>query len=65
MNLNTEIIKPPTPSDNSLALALIYIGNEIRVKFNGYCLKQDKTTFTHGKVLNIYIFYEISFSSRR
>ena len=26
------------------------------VKFNGSCLKQDKVTFNHGKIVNMYIF---------
>ena len=29
-----------------------------RVEFNGSCLKQDKTMYTHGKIVNIYIVYE-------
>ena len=60
--LSDEIIKPPTTSDNSLALALSYIGNNTRVKFAGSCLKQDKTIFTHRAIVNIYIVYEISVS---
>ena len=32
--------------------------SKIRVKFNGSCLKQDKVTYTHGKLVNIYIVYE-------
>ena len=31
-----------------------------RVEFNRSCLKQDKVSFNHGKVVNIYIVYEIS-----
>ena len=31
-----------------------------RVKFSGSCLKQDKATYNHGKIVNIYIVYEIS-----
>ena len=31
---------------------------ETRVEFNGSCLKQDKTMYTHGKIVNIYIVYE-------
>ena len=31
-----------------------------RAEFNGSCLKQDKVTFNHGKVVNICIVYEIS-----
>ena len=28
------------------------------VKFTGSCLKQDKITYTYGKIVNIYIIYE-------
>ena len=34
-----------------------------RVEFNGRCLKEDKITYTHGKIVNIYIVYEISKST--
>ena len=37
-----------------------YYGTKIRVEFNGSCLKQDSVTFNHGRVVNIYIAYEIS-----
>ena len=37
-----------------------YYGTTARVKFNGNCLKQDKVTFNHGKVVSIYVFYEMS-----
>ena len=37
-----ESINAPTTSDNSLAPESNYIGNKIRVKFAGRCLKQDK-----------------------
>ena len=40
--------------------SLNYPGPKIRVKFNGSCLKQDKITYTHGKIARIYIVYEIS-----
>ena len=57
--LSAESIKPPTTSDNSLTPALSYYGTKTRVKFTGSCLKQDKITFNHGKVVNIYIVYEL------
>ena len=31
-----------------------------RVEFKGSCLKQDKISVNHGKVVNIYIVYEIN-----
>ena len=34
-----------------------------RVKFTGRCLKQSKMSYTHGKIVNIYIFYELGASS--
>ena len=34
-----------------------------RVEFNENCLKQDKITHTHGKIVNIYIAYELTGSS--
>ena len=36
------------------------MGSKARVKFSGSCLKQDKVTYTHGKIVNIYIVYEIN-----
>ena len=57
-----EVIKSPNTSGNSLAQALCYICNKIRVKFDGSCLKQDKITFTRGNIVNIYIVYKISVS---
>ena len=32
----------------------------MRVKFDEICLKQDKITFTYGKIVNIYIINEIN-----
>ena len=40
--------------------SLIY---KTRVEFNGSCLKQYKVTFNHGKIVKIYIVYELVGSS--
>ena len=61
--LSAESIKTPTTSDNSLTPALSYYGTKTRVKFTGSCLKQSKISYTHGKVVNIYIVYELGASS--
>ena len=42
----------------SLLHKLGYYGIITRVTFDGSCLKQDKITYTHGKIVNIYIVYE-------
>ena len=55
-----EVIKPPTTSDNSLAPALSYVGNKIRVKFVGSCLEQEKITYTDETIVSIYIVYELN-----
>ena len=58
--MSDESINPPATSGHSLAPALNYIGNNTRVKFDEICLKQDKITFIHKKIVNIYNVYEIS-----
>ena len=60
--LSAESSKPPTTSDNSTPI-LNYYGNKTRVKFTGSCLKQPNISYTHGKVVNIYIVYELGASS--
>ena len=44
---------------NHLNPSLDYVGNKIRLKFNGDCLEQEKIIFNHGKIVNIYIAYEL------
>ena len=61
--LSSESIKLPTTSDNSLTPALNYYATKTRVKLTGSCLKQSKTSYNHGKVVNIYIVYELEASS--
>ena len=62
--LSDESIKPPSTSDNSLTATINYYNaQKIRVKFTGSCLKQDKITYTHKKVVNIYSVYELGASS--
>ena len=38
---------------------LDYLGNKLKLKFGGICLKQDNVTYNHGKSVNIYIVYDI------
>ena len=57
--LSDETIKPPSTSDNSLNPKVSYYGTKTRLKFRESCLKQDKITFNHGKIVNIYIVYEL------
>ena len=61
--LSNESVKPPTTSNYSLNPRLSYYGTKIRVQFTGSCLKQPKFTFTHEKIVNIYVVYELGASS--
>ena len=44
----------------SFALALNCVYNKIRLKFDWGYLKQDKITFNHVKIVNVYIVYALS-----
>ena len=57
--LSEATIKPPTTSDYKLNPQLSYFGIKTRVEFKESCLKQDKTTFNHGKIVNIYTVYKL------
>ena len=65
-NANNHILSwkskglPDEGTNNFLDPSLDYLDHKIRVKFSGSCLKQDKLTYTHGKIVNIYTVYEIS-----
>ena len=61
--LSTESIKPPTTSNNGFAPELNYYGTKTRVKFIRSFLKQSRISYAHGKVVSIYIVYELGASS--
>ena len=58
--MSDEKINSITTSNYSMTPELSYYGTKTRAKFSGSCLKQDKTTYNNGKIVNIYIVYEIS-----
>ena len=49
-----------TTSNHRITPKLIFYGAKTRVNFSGGCLMQDKVTYIHGIIVNIYIVYEIS-----
>ena len=57
--LSAESIKPFPTSDNIPTPLIDYYNYKIKVKFNGSFLRQTKVAFTHGKVVNIFIVYEL------
>ena len=58
--LSNESIKPPSAPNNFLTPSLNYLDTTITVTFSGSCLKQDKVTDTHEKIVNTYIVCEIN-----
>ena len=58
--LPDENITAPTTSDYRVTLQLSYLGTKTRLEFRGSCLKQDRTKFNHGKVVNTYIVHELN-----
>ena len=62
--LSDESIKPPSTSDTSLSPLINDLYNKVRLKFDGGCLKQqNKLTYTHGTIVNIYTVYELGVSN--
>ena len=49
-----------TPSNYKITPELSFYGTKTKVEFNGSCLKQDKATYNHRTIVNIYTVYEIS-----
>ena len=59
IGLSDERLNSNTASNYKITPELSYYGTKIRVEFNESCLKQNKVTYNHGKIVNIYIVYEI------
>ena len=58
--LSDGSIKPPSASANIIKSMLNYFGSKIRVEFKGSSIKQAKISFNDGKIINIYIVYEMN-----
>ena len=54
-----EKIDSITASNYCISPELSYYNTKIKVKFKGSCLKQDKITYNHRKIVNIYIYIYI------
>ena len=59
--LSDQRIKPSSKSGYSLNPGINCVDNtKIQIKLDESCLKQDKLTFTHKQVVNIFIVYKIN-----
>ena len=61
--LSDERINSIKTSNYWFTPKLNYYGTNTRVEFNGSCLKPDKITYTHEKIVNIYIVDELTGSN--
>ena len=61
--ISNQSIKPPTTSNYGLNPKLSYYVTKARIQFIRSCLKQPNLVYTHKKVVNIYIIYELRGSS--
>ena len=50
IGLPDENTTAPSAPNNFLNLSLNYLGTKTRVRFGGSCLKEDKITYTNGKI---------------
>ena len=58
--LSDERINFIATSNYSITSKLSYYGTKTKAEFNGSCLKEDKTKYNQGTIVNIYIVCEIS-----
>ena len=58
--LSDEKLDSVTASNHKITPELSFYGTKTRVEFSESCLKQDRVTYNYGKIVNIYIVYEIS-----
>ena len=58
--MSDENITAPTMLDYKFNPELSYFGTKTRLDFRGSCLKQNKITFNQGKIVNIYIVYDLN-----
>ena len=58
--MSDEELDSITASNYKITPKLSFYGTKTREELNGSCLKQDKVTYNHETIVNIYIVYEIS-----
>ena len=58
--LSDERLYSITAFNQTVTPELSFYGTKTRVEFNASCLKQDKVTYNHGTIVNMYIVYDIS-----
>ena len=58
--LSNESLEVVSTSDNTLTPSVNYYGDKVRLRFTGSVLQQKTVTYSHKKVVNLYVVYEIT-----
>ena len=58
--LSNESLEVVSTSNNSLTPSINYYGDKARLRFTGSVLQQKTVTYSHKKVVNLYVVYEIT-----
>ena len=58
--LSNERISSSKASNYDQSPMLVHGNARIKLSFIGYLLKQDKVTYNHGSIINIYIVYRLT-----
>ena len=58
--MSNESLKVVSTSDNTLTLLVNYYGDKVWLRFTGSVLQQETVTYSHKKVLNLYVVYGIT-----
>ena len=58
--LSNESLKVIFTSGNTLTPSINYYGDKAKLKFIGTFLQQNVVTYSHKKVVNLYVVYEIT-----
>ena len=59
--LSNESLKVVSTSDNTLTSSANYYGDKVTLRFTGSVLQQKTVTYSHKKVVNLYVVYEMTY----
>ena len=58
--MSNESLEVVFTTSNTLTRSVNYYGDKVKLRFTGSVLQQRKVTYSHIKVVNLYVVYEIT-----
>ena len=58
--LSNESLEVVSRTDNTLTPSIYYYGDKVTLRFTGSVLQQKAVTYSHEKIVNLYVVYEIN-----